>query len=102
MIVQEDKVPSHNSKYQAEVFSLREILRLLLPGNSSDLNMIELCSPWMKRETCKNGPSRTREEMVKQWKEKWEIFPQSKLQDFVAPIPRHLHIIRFLKRDNKY
>ena len=45
MIVQEDKVPSYNSKYQAEVFCLHEILRLLLPGNFPDLNMIELCWP---------------------------------------------------------
>ncbi len=40
--------------------------------------------------------------MLKRWKEEWEIFPQSKLQDFVACIPRHLCIICFLKGDNKY
>ncbi len=102
MIVQEDKAPSYNSKYQAEVFSLYEILRLLWPENSPDLNMIEPCWPWMKRETCKNGSTKTREEMVKRWKEVWKIFPQSKLQDFVARIPRHLCIIRFLKGANKY
>ncbi len=45
MIVQEDKAPLHNSKYQAEVFSLHEILRLLLPRNFPDLNMIEPCWP---------------------------------------------------------
>ena len=87
MIVQEDKTPSHNSKYQTEVFGLHEILRLLLPGNSPDLNMIEPYWPWMKRETCNNGLPKTREEMVKRWKEEWEIFPQSKLQDFVPRIP---------------
>ena len=43
MIVQEDKAPSHNSRYQAEIFSLYDIMRLLWPGNSPDLNMIESC-----------------------------------------------------------
>ncbi len=69
MIVQEDKASSNNSKYQAEVFSLHEILCLIWPRNSPDLNMIELYWPWMKRETCKNGPTKTREKMVKRWKE---------------------------------
>ena len=45
MIVQEDKAPSHNSRYQAEIFSLYNIMRLLWPGNSPDLNMIEPCWP---------------------------------------------------------
>ncbi len=102
MIVQEDKAPSNNSKYQEEVFSLHEILRLLWPGNSLDLNMIESCWAWIKRKTYKIGPPKTREEMIKQWKEEWKIFPPSKLQDFVACMPRHLRIIRFLRGDNKY
>lgn len=66
IIVQEDKAPSHNSKYQAKVFSLYNILCLLWPGNSPNLNIIEPCWPWLKRETCKNGPPKTKEEMVKQ------------------------------------
>ena len=40
--------------------------------------------------------------MKKKWREEWENFPQSKLQEFVAGMPRHLRIIRFLKGDNKY
>ena len=51
MIVQKDKAPSHNSKYQAEIFSINEICKLLWPGNFPDLNMIEPAWPWLKRET---------------------------------------------------
>lgn len=56
MIIQEDKAPSHNSKYQAGIFSFHEICKFLWPGNSLDLNIIKFAWPWMKRETCKLGP----------------------------------------------
>ena len=42
-IVQEDKALSHASKHQDLVFMDAGILRLLWPGNSPDLNMIEQC-----------------------------------------------------------
>lgn len=41
MLVQKDKAPTHASKYQDEVFWLHNISRLLWPGNSPDMNMIE-------------------------------------------------------------
>ena len=69
MIIQEDKAPSHNSRYLTEIFSLHDIMRLLWPGNSLDLNMIEPCWPWLKRETCKTGTPKTRKEMKKKWRE---------------------------------
>ena len=42
-IVQEDKAPSHISSYQDQVFLDATILRLIWPGNSPDLNIIEPC-----------------------------------------------------------
>ena len=102
MIVQENKTPSHNSKYQAEIFSINEICELLWPGNFSDLNMIEPAWPWIKRKTYKLGPSQTKEEAVILWKSYWITLPQSKIQDWVSRMPRHLRVIRFLKGDNKY
>ncbi len=102
MIVQEDKAPSHSSKYQDKVFSTWEIMRLIWLGNSPDLNMIEPCWPWMKRSTCEKGPPCTREEAEILWKEWWEKLLQSKIQCWIAFIPRHLRIIRYLNGDNKY
>ena len=102
ILVQENKAPSYNSRYQAEIFSLHDLIRLLWPGNSPNLNMIEPYWPWLKKETCKIGVPKTREDMVKKWKEELENFPQSKLQEFVACMPYHLQIVRFLKGDNKY
>ena len=102
MLVQKDKAPSNNSRYQAEIFSLYDLIRLLCSGNSPDLNMIEPCLPWLKRETCKTSISKTKEEMVKKWKKEWKKFPQSKLQEFVACMPCHFQVVCFLKDDNKY
>lgn len=65
MIVQEDKKPSHNSKYQAEIFSLHDIICLLWPRNSPDLNMIEPCWSWLKRKICKTDTPKTRAEREK-------------------------------------
>ena len=48
-IVQEDKAPCHTSKHQNIVFMDAGVLRLLWPGNSPDLNMIEQCWYWMKK-----------------------------------------------------
>lgn len=54
-IVQEDNAPSHASKHQENLFMNLDILHLLWPGNSPDLNMIEPCWPWMKRQTTRRG-----------------------------------------------
>jgi hypothetical protein len=42
-IVQEDKAPSHAHYIQGRVYDLYQIIRLLWPGNSPDLNPIEPC-----------------------------------------------------------
>ena len=49
MIIQEDKAPAHNSKYQQEVFNFHKILYLLWPGNSPDINIIKPYWPSIKR-----------------------------------------------------
>ncbi len=48
-IVQEDGAPSHISKWNQTEFDGWEVQRLLWPGNSPDLNMIEPCWFWMKK-----------------------------------------------------
>ena len=102
MLVQEDKAPAHASKYQDELFRLHDIMRLLWPGNSPDMNLTEPCWPWMKRTTTKKGAPRTRRDTEERWKKAWDDLPQEKIQAWIERIPRHLRIIRFLKGDNKY
>jgi len=40
-IVQEDNAPVHKSHYQGAVYSLWKIMKMLWPGNSPNLNVIE-------------------------------------------------------------
>lgn len=56
----------------------------------------------IKKKACKISIPKIRKNIIKKWKEKWENFPQNKFQKFVACIPYHLQIIRFLKSYNKY
>ena len=69
--VQEDKAPAHASKYQDTVYLDFGIFRLFWPGNSPDLNIIEPCWAWMKRQTSKYGLPRTRKEAERRWLKCW-------------------------------
>lgn len=79
MLVQEDKAPAHSCKYQTEIFQKDNILRLLWPGNSPDLNMIEQCWAWMKRDTTKYGPPENRLTAESVWTRCWNKLPDAKI-----------------------
>lgn len=72
-VVQEDGAASHISKHQAQLFVLADILKLLWPGNSPDLNMIEPCWPWMKRQTSQHRDFEQRGKLPKIWEDCWRI-----------------------------
>ena len=61
-IVQEDNAPFHASKNQHKVFMDWNVSRLFWCANSPDLNAIEPCWFWMKRDTTRHGASRTRKD----------------------------------------
>jgi hypothetical protein len=88
--VQEDKAPTHASRYQQEVFDIWEIQRLLWLANSPDLNAIEPTWFWMKRETSKKGPSTNKEQLRKDWVKCWNDMPQEKIQAWIERIPVHI------------
>ncbi len=79
-----------------------EILRLLWCGNSPDLNMIEPCWIWMKRETTKKGAPRTRKQAEEAWTKCWEDLPQEKIQAWIERMPRHIEEVIRLKGGNEY
>ena len=78
------------------------ILRLLWCGNSPDLNMIEPCWPWMKRETTKKGAPRTRKEAEKAWTRCWEDLSQKRIQSWIERMPRHIAQVIRLRGGNEY
>ena len=101
-LVMEDKAPAHASKFQEPVFMSMNILRLIWCGNSPDLNMIEPCWIWMKRETTKKGAPRTRKEAEKAWTKCWEDLSQARIQAWIERMPRHIEEVIRLRGGNEY
>ncbi len=102
MIVQENKVSAHVSKHQISIFSRHNIERFLWSSNSSDLNMIESAWPWMKRRTtCKEAfTSRLTAKSV--WERSWADLSQSKIQEWIERISRHIVKVIELNERNEY
>jgi hypothetical protein len=67
VIVQEDRAGPHAHIMQGIFYDFFQLHRLLWPGNSPDLNAIEPCWMYLKKETTKDGPPRTREEAAFRW-----------------------------------
>jgi hypothetical protein len=85
------------------VFMNAEVLRLLWPGNSPDLNMIEPCWPWMKRKTTRLETPRSRAAATKAWTKCWtKQLDQDRIQRWIERIPRHIQQIIELDEDNEY
>ncbi len=101
-MVVEDGAGPHAHSAQNTFYSFFQISRLLWPGNSPDLNAIEPCWMWMKKETTKNGPPRTREEAEERWNNAWEALPQAMIKRWVARIPEAIKEIIALKGGNEY
>jgi hypothetical protein len=101
-IIQEDGAPAHTSHYQQEVFKLADIVKLLWPGNSPDLNAIEPTWNWMKRETTKKGGPTGKKQMKIDWIKCWDEMPQSKIQDWIERIVVHIQEVILLDGGNEY
>ena len=102
MIVQEDSAPAHSSKLQTPVWMASGILRLLWPGNSPDLNMIEPCWFYQKKKTTEKGPPKAGKDARSRWIEAWKALPQEKIQAWIERIPRHIKEVIRLKGGNNY
>lgn len=102
IIVQEDNAPSHAHKHQGKVYQLWNIIKLLWPSNSPDLNAIEPCWFWMKRRTTRKGVASGIAQMKKDWEQAWKDLPQEKIQAWIERIPEHIQRIIALDGGNEY
>lgn len=84
------------------MYSLYQIERLVWCSNSPDLNMIEPCWPYMKRETTKKGASKNRTEAIRAWEKCWDELPQEKIQAWIERIPKHVKKVIELEGGNEY
>lgn len=101
-LVQEDNAGAHASHYQQEVFNLAGVTRLLWPANSPDLNMIEPCWFWMKRETTKSGPLHSTEKLQVEWHKCWNSLSQERIQMWIERVERHVKEVVKLDGGNEY
>ena len=101
-LVEEDKAASHASQYQPEIFILHEVIRLLQPSNSLNLNAIELTWNWIKRKTTKKGCTTSKKQMKADQLTCQDEMPQSKIQDQIKRIKRHIDEVILLEGGNEY
>jgi DDE superfamily endonuclease len=102
MIVQEDNAPSHSHHYVATVYNMRQITRLLWPGNSPDLNAIEPAWAWLKKRVTSRGAPTSRAEMEKRWIEEWNELPQEQIQKWIEGIMHNIQEVIRLEGGNEY
>ena len=102
LIVQEDGAAPHIHKESQKVYNLMRVVKLLWPGNSPDLNMIEPCWYWMKRNTALHKDFESRPKLREIWVEQWQKLQQSKIQAWVQRIVRHIKEVIRLEGGNDY
>ena len=103
IIVQEDKAPAHASIHQDKIYSVFDIQRLLWPGNSPDLNMIEPAWGYLKRlTTWIPGPPKRQPEAKSRWIRAWRNLEQSRIQAWIERIIHHIQEIIRLEGGNEY
>ena len=79
-VVQEDNAPSHAHRHQDTVYNIYDVIRLLWPGNSPDLNAIEPAWFWLKRRTTALGAPANRRALERAWYQGWDDMPQEQIQ----------------------
>jgi transposase len=101
-VVQEDKASTYISQYQESVFIDAGITRLFWCSNSPDLNMIEPCWPYMKRQTTRRGAPVNVKEAEKSWISCWKDMEQGRIQRWIERIIRHVQQVYELEGGNNY
>jgi len=102
VIVMEDKAPAHASGHQRAYFDVTDVQRLIWPGNSPDLNMIEICWAYLKHLTTKKGALTSRKAAEEAWTKAWEDLEQWRIQRWIERIPYHIQEVLRLQGRNEY
>jgi hypothetical protein len=78
------------------------VQRILWPGNSPDLNMIEPAWFFLKRVTTKERPLKTQKDAVEAWTTTWANLEQERIQAWIECIEPHIKEIIRLESGNHY
>jgi len=101
-MVMEDGAGPHASKHITQFYNLREVIKMLWTANSPDLNMIEPCWFYMKRETIKDSPISGKEKIEEAWIKCWDEIPQTLIQEWIERIMVHVQEVIALNGGNNY
>jgi transposase len=102
LVVQEDRAGPHSHHSSQLVFDCWKVQRLLWPANSPDLNMIEPCWWWMKRNTSLHRDYDKKPQLRKIWEQQWKCLDQSRIQRWIKRIVRHIRLVIELEGGNGY
>lgn len=102
MVVQEDGAPAHAHEMQEQVYMDANVMKMIWPGNSPDLNQIEPLWWYMKRRATRKGCPRDKKTLTKVWMECWQDLKQERLQSYVDRMPRHIARVIELEGGNSY
>lgn len=84
------------------MFCRFEVEHFIWPGNSPDLNTIELAWSHLKQKTTSKGASRYCLLMEFKWQDKWLELEQRRIQAWIERILHHLEQVRLLQGGNEY
>lgn len=102
-LVQENDAPSHACKHQERLFMNTGVLRLLWPGNSPDLNIIQLCWPWIKRHTTRRGAPSEGEELKNAWIHySKNDLSMNRIRSWIERMSQHIKEVIRLKGGDEY
>ena len=78
------------------------ITRMIWPGNSPDLNMIELAWFHLKRVITRRRALSTRTEVTAAWIQAWEELERWRINDWIRKIRGRVQEVIRLKGGNEY
>lgn len=101
--LQEDGAGPHISKEQDEIHALADILRLPWPGNSPDLNQIEPCWKYMKRDIA-TGPlwATTMDGAEDSWYTEWGLLDQTRINKWIEKMPHRVEQVIACSGGNEF
>lgn len=87
-LVLSDNAPSHSARLSQEAMNIAEVIRVLMPAGSPDVDAIEHAWPWLRTNITKHmSISKSEEECEQQWYEQWEKLDVDTINKWIDRIP---------------